>query len=99
MAFKIPALDRLITELSRLPGLGEKTAQRLSFHILRSRNDAAAHLCRALLDVKEQVHSCPRCFSFTDQEICSICNDSSRQSDLLCVIEDPSEILRIEEDQ
>ena len=97
MKFKIAALDRLIDELMRLPGLGEKSAQRLAFHILKTKSDSAAPLSQALLDVREQVHSCPKCFSFTDQEVCGICGDPNRRSDLLCVIEDASEILRIEE--
>jgi recombination protein RecR len=96
MAFKIPALDRLIEELSRLPGLGEKTAQRLAFHILKSKNDQAQQLSQALLDLKAQVKNCPRCFSFTDKELCVFCQDTTRQGDLLCVVEDPSDILRIE---
>ncbi|MDZ4677745.1 MAG: recombination mediator RecR [Oligoflexia bacterium] len=96
MAFKIPALDRLIEELSRLPGLGEKTAQRLTFHILKSKKDIAEQLSAALLELKSQVKNCPQCFSFTDQELCAFCKDTQRQPELVCVVEDPSDILRIE---
>lgn len=97
MSFKINALDRLIEELSRLPGLGEKTAQRLAFHILKSKNQIAERLSQALTEVTRQVHHCPVCFSFTDKELCSICDDHDRDSELLCVVEDPSDILRIED--
>src|SRR5947209_7180288 len=97
MAFKIAALDRLIEELSRLPGLGEKTAQRLAFYILKhQRTDMAERISEALLDVKAQVHNCPSCFSFTDKELCDFCADASRQTEILCVVEDAADILRIE---
>ena len=94
----------MIAELSRLPGLGEKSAQRLAFHILKTKNDSARALSQALLDVKDQVHHCPQCFNYTDQNLCAICRDlstsvsgtSSRQRDLLCVVEDAADILRIE---
>jgi recombination protein RecR len=94
--FKIDALDRLIAELSRLPGLGEKSAQRLAFHILKTKHDTVRALSQALLDVKEQVHACPQCFNYTDQEVCAVCRDSGRQQDLICIVEDASDILRIE---
>jgi recombination protein RecR len=97
MAFKIAALDKLIEELTRLPGLGEKTAQRLAFHILKSKTDVAEQLSLALTHVKAQVHACPQCFSFTDKDLCDICADSHRDAHILCVVEDPSDILRIEE--
>mgnify|MGYP000942892424 CR=1 FL=1 len=96
MSFKIAALDRLIEELARLPGLGEKTAQRLAFHILKSRTGIAENLSQALTEVKAQVHDCPHCFSFTDQELCAICSAPHRLTELLCVVEDPADILRIE---
>ncbi|MCC6276733.1 MAG: recombination protein RecR [Oligoflexia bacterium] len=97
MAFKIAALDKLIEELGHLPGLGEKTAQRLAFHILKSHMDLAGRLSQSLLDVKMQVHACPECFSYTDKDICSQCADPMREKKLLCVVEDPADILRIEE--
>ena len=96
MAFKIAALDKLIEEFSRLPGLGEKTAQRLAFHILKSKSDVAEQLSLALKDVKAQVHACPKCFSFTDKAECDICSDPHRDSHIICIVEDPSDILRIE---
>lgn len=96
MTYKIEALDRLIKEFSRLPGIGGKTAQRLAFHVLTGQSDLASNLSQALLDVKAQVHSCPKCFSFTDQDLCAICADPNRQSNVFCVVEDAADILRIE---
>jgi recombination protein RecR len=96
MSYKIPSLDRLIEQLGRLPGLGEKTAQRLAFHILKAKDETITQLSQALIDVKAQVHHCPNCFNYTDLELCTICADETRQSELLCVVEDPSDILRIE---
>ncbi len=96
MSFKIEALDRLVEHLSRLPGLGEKTAQRLAFHILKTKEDFVSQLSQSLMDVKSQVHDCPICFNYTDGELCSVCSDSNRDEHLLCVVEDASDILRIE---
>ena len=97
MSFKIQSLDRLIEHLSRLPGLGEKTAQRLAFHILKTKDDVIKDLSQSLIEVKEKVHSCPRCFNYTDQELCAVCRDGSRDDSLLCIVEDATDILRIEE--
>jgi recombination protein RecR len=94
--FNIEALDRLVEHLSRLPGLGQKTAQRLAFHILKAREDNVSGLSQALLDVKSQVHNCPQCFNYTDQELCAVCRDYSRDTSLLCVVEEATDILRIE---
>src|ERR1700683_837122 len=96
MSFKIDALDRLVEHLSRLPGLGEKTAQRLAFHILKTKDDVIKDLSQSLIEVKEQVHNCPRCFNYTDQELCAVCRDGSRDDSLLCIVEDSTDILRIE---
>jgi len=96
MSFKIDALDRLVEHLSRLPGLGEKTAQRLAFHILKTKDEAISQLSQALVDVKAQVHDCPVCFNYTDRELCAVCDDANRDGHLLCVVEDAGDILRIE---
>ncbi len=97
MGYKIAALDNLVAELAKLPGLGEKSAQRIAFYVLRSKNQYAEKLSQALVDVKAMIHDCPKCFNFTDKDICSICADTSRPEDVLCVVEDPADILRIEE--
>jgi recombination protein RecR len=97
MVQKIPSLSKLVHELSRLPGIGPKSAQRLAYHILRSPNEFALSLSDALKKVKEKIRQCPLCFSFTEEEgECSFCTDPMRSSDVLCVVEDPADIERIE---
>jgi recombination protein RecR len=94
--FKIGALEKLIHELNRLPGVGPKTAQRLAYHILRT-PDLSDKLQSALLQVQETVHPCPRCFSYTDEpELCRFCSDPHRKNDVLCIVEEPADILRVE---
>lgn len=97
MAYKIAALDKLIAEIAKLPGLGEKSAQRMAFHILKSKTNLAENISAALLDVKAQVHTCERCFNFTDQVECSICQDSTRSDEIICIVEEAAEVIRIEE--
>lgn len=92
----ISALEKLTHELSRLPGIGPKTAQRLAYFILKSPNDYAESLSEALLRVKAEVHECPQCFNFTDADLCKFCVDSHRHDDSICVVEEPSDIMRIE---
>lgn len=94
--FKIGALEKLIHELNRLPGIGPKTAQRLAYHILRT-PQLSENLQAALHQVQESVHLCPRCFSYTDAvDLCRYCTDTNRRDDLLCIVEEPSDILRVE---
>jgi len=94
--FKIGALEKLIHELNRLPGIGPKTAQRLAYHILRTPN-LSENLQAALHQVQESVHLCPRCFSYTDAvDLCRYCTDPHRRDDVLCIVEEPSDILRVE---
>lgn len=94
--FKIGALEKLIHELNRLPGVGPKTAQRLAYHILRT-PDLSDKLQSALKQVQESVHPCPQCFSYTDEaNLCRYCSDPHRRDDLLCIVEEPADILRVE---
>jgi recombination protein RecR len=92
----IASLEKLVHELSRLPGIGPKSAQRLAYHVLRAKDSYADKLAEALMRVKSEVHSCPECFSYTDRELCKFCDDNSRQTEILCVVEEPSDISRIE---
>lgn len=92
----ISALEKLVHEMSRLPGIGPKTAQRLAYYILRSDNGYAERLSEALLRVKAEVHDCPKCFNYTDHDLCRYCEDSARADESICVIEEPSDIMRIE---
>ncbi len=92
----ISALEKLTHELSRLPGIGPKTAQRLAYHILRSGNDYPERLSDALLWVKAEVHECPRCYNYTDRDLCKYCEDPHRADESICVVEEPADIMRIE---
>ena len=97
MLQKIPSLNQLVHELSRLPGVGPKSAQRLAYHLLRAPNEYVQSLRDALKGVKEKIKDCPVCFSFTEEEdMCHVCKDMNRSNDSLCVVEDPADIERIE---
>jgi recombination protein RecR len=92
----IPALEQLVHELCRLPGIGPKTAQRLAYYILRSREEYADRVAEALHRVKAEVHACIQCFNYTDNDICRYCSDAHRTDEIVCVVEEPSDIMRIE---
>lgn len=97
MVAHVPSLEALVHELAKLPGIGPKTAQRLAYHILKSQPDYVAALRRALQDIKDRVRECPSCFSYTENlGECEYCTAPGRNSDVLCVVEDPSDISRIE---
>jgi recombination protein RecR len=89
-------VERLITELSKLPSIGPKSAQRIAFHIVRSRPDDAYGLAEALREVKERIKPCRRCFNLTEAEECEICRDSRRDESVICAVEDPYDIGSIE---
>jgi recombination protein RecR len=89
-------IQRLITELSRLPGVGQRTAQRLAFHILRSDDEQAFGLADAIREVKERVSLCEVCFNLAEGPKCRICEDASRTPSLICVVEEPSDVIPIE---
>jgi recombination protein RecR len=89
-------LTRLMDELQRLPGIGRKGAQRLAFHVLKSTRDEANRLCDAIRDVKERITYCSVCNNVTDVEPCSICADEARSPRLICVVEEPPNVLAIE---
>jgi len=86
----------LIEHLKKLPGIGEKSAARLAFHILKSERDKIEGLSRALLEVKDKISLCRVCFNITDQDPCAICADPRRESALVCVVEEPADLLAIE---
>jgi recombination protein RecR len=89
-------IENLISELTKLPGIGRKTAQRLAFFILAMPEEDAKGISRAIMEVKEKARFCRECFNITEDEICSICSNSSRDRSKLCVVEEPSNILVIE---
>lgn len=90
------AIDDLATELSRLPGIGRKTALRLTYHLLRQPPDQTKRLAQALVTLGERVRTCARCFNLTEEDVCSICRDPRRDASLLCVVEQASDISAIE---
>jgi recombination protein RecR len=89
-------IQRLIAELARLPGVGQRTAQRLAFHILRSDDEQAFGLADAIREVKEKVGLCEVCFNLAECSRCRICEDGSRTASLICVVEEPSDVIPIE---
>ena len=89
-------LARLITEFKRLPGIGQKSAQRIAFHIMRVSRDDADQLSRAIMDVKDKLTICTICNNITDSEICQYCRDPQRDQKVVCVVEDPNNIVAIE---
>lgn len=89
-------VENLITELTKLPGIGRKTAQRLAFFILTMPEEAAKGISRAIDEVKEKARFCNECFNITEAELCRICSNGSRDRSKLCVVEEPSNIIVIE---
>lgn len=90
------AIEDLATELSRLPGIGRKTALRLTYHLLRQPVDQSRRLAQALLTLGERVRPCARCFNLTEDDVCSICRDPRRDATTICVVEQASDIGAIE---
>jgi recombination protein RecR len=91
-----PPVQRLITELGRLPGIGGRTAQRLAFHLLRASEEDALALAEAIRDVKARIGLCEVCFNLSDGPRCRICSDERRDATVVCVVEEPSDIIPIE---
>ncbi len=91
-----PPVQRLITELGKLPGIGQRTAQRLAFHILRSDAEDANALADAIHEVKERIGLCEVCFNLADEARCRICQDERRDAALICVVEEPGDVIPVE---
>ncbi|MHB0870041.1 MAG: recombination mediator RecR [Chloroflexota bacterium] len=87
---------RLIEEFARLPGIGPKTAQRLTFHLLRSSKDEANSLAEAILWMKEKVGFCSSCFNISENSLCAVCTDEARDRSVICVVEEPLDVLALE---
>ena len=90
------SVDRLITELSKLPGIGQRTAQRLAFHVLRVSEQDALALADAIREVKERVGLCEECFNLSEGPRCRICEDQRRDRTVICVVEEPADVIPIE---
>ena len=91
-----PSVDNLVAQLTRLPGIGTRTAQRLAFHILRVSKDEALALAAAIAEVKERVRFCRECGNLTEEEVCAICRDARRDHSLICVVEQPVDLISVE---
>ncbi len=90
------SLNRLIEEFGRLPGIGPKTAERLAFHILKAEQDEALALAAAITDVKTRIMRCRQCFNLAEEELCGICRDARRDTSVICVVEQPKDIIALE---
>jgi recombination protein RecR len=91
-----PAVDNLVAQLTRLPGIGTRTAQRLAFHLLSTPRDEALALARAVEDVKERVRFCRVCGNLTEDELCGVCADPRRDRSVVCVVEQPVDVVSLE---
>ena len=89
-------LDALIKEFAKLPGIGQKSARRLAFHILKIPLNEAESISKAILELKKNITSCKICSSISDEDICSICSDESRETSVICVVEEAKDVLTIE---
>jgi recombination protein RecR len=91
-----PAVENLVTQLARLPGIGRRTAQRLAFHILSERPEEALELARAIEEVKARVRFCRDCGNLTEEELCDVCADGRRDRSVICVVEQPVDVVSVE---
>jgi recombination protein RecR len=91
-----PSVENLVAQLTRLPGIGARTAQRLAFHILQRPPEEAKALAAALTEVKERVRFCRECGNLTEEEVCGICTDARRDRSLICVVEQPVDVISLE---
>ena len=92
----VEAISRLVNQLSKLPGIGRKTAQRQAYHIISQPEEQVRELAVAIFNGKKQVHFCPVCGNFTDVDPCNICSDSNRRRDVICVVKDPRDVNAME---
>jgi recombination protein RecR len=90
------ALIQLIRELSRLPGVGPKSAQRLAFYLFAQTKEEVEAIAQAMLEAKQVLKLCPVCYNITDTDLCAVCNDSTREQEVICVVEEPGDVIAIE---
>jgi recombination protein RecR len=91
-----PVVDNLIAQLTRLPGVGTRTAQRLAFHLLRVSEEEAGALAEAIREAKERIGFCRQCGNLTEEELCAVCADARRDRSVICVVEQPADVLSME---
>ncbi|MDR0347848.1 MAG: recombination mediator RecR [Coriobacteriales bacterium] len=90
------SIQKLLDEFERLPGIGPKSAQRIVYWLLNAASEDATRLANAIVEVKETVHFCPRCFNYAEDELCAICTDSERDNTMICVVSEPRDVSAIE---
>jgi len=90
------SLNRLIEEFGKLPGIGPKTAERLTFYILKAKSDEALALADAICDVKNKIKRCESCYNLSEEPICQICSDSRRDKSIICIVEQPKDVISLE---
>lgn len=95
-SIELKSVDNLKKELNKLPGIGPKTAQRLAYHIVKINLNEATKLANAILDVKEKIKYCSICFNLTEEDICNICKDETRDKSTICVVQEPHNLIIIE---
>ena len=91
-----PAVENLVAQLTRLPGIGTRTAQRLAFHLLSAPKEEAGALAAAITEVKERIRFCGECGNLTEEELCEICRDARRDRSIVCVVEQPVDVVSLE---
>ncbi len=91
-----PAVENLVTQLTKLPGIGRRSAQRLAFHLLSARPEDALELSRAIEEVKARVRFCRECGNLTEEELCGVCADARRDRTVICVVEQPVDVVSVE---
>ena len=91
-----PAVENLVVQLTKLPGIGRRTAQRLAFHLLSARPEEALELSRAIEEVKERVRFCRECGNLTEEDLCEVCSDARRDRSVICVVEQPVDVVSLE---
>ena len=96
MSYYPASIQNLIKNISRLPGIGEKTAERLALHILRGPRQEAEQLAHSILNIKDKVKLCSRCFALSDGDMCGLCSDPARDPSFLCVVEQPADMVAVE---
>tara|TARA_B100001123_G_C15295390_1_gene1018976 strand:- start:1577 stop:2194 length:618 start_codon:yes stop_codon:yes gene_type:complete len=92
----LPSIDRLVEAFQRLPGIGPKSAQRLTYHLIKMKREESAELASAALGIKDNLTTCEICFNISEKSQCSICSDNERNSQIICVVEEPLNVLAIE---
>ncbi len=94
--YHVAPLDRLVEQFERLPGIGHKTAQRLAYHVLSMPKENAESFAQAILDAHEKIHYCKVCCNLTDEELCPVCRNQQRDRSVICVVEDPRDVMALE---